>query len=135
MIFDESSLWPLDLRYRDQRGETTHHCHFRLDALGRNVHLERVNLRVLREPKVDNLIEQLVDQDKVVLDRLLVELAKIRSTDLDESVQKLKDQCCRRVAPGVSAQVWMTSSLGHGDEVDVVDPDMEKRGRAEGDDG
>lgn len=36
----------------------THHSHFRLDALGGDVHLERVNLGVLRVAKVEDLYSQ-----------------------------------------------------------------------------
>jgi hypothetical protein len=36
----------------------THHSHFRLDALGGDVHLERVNLGVLRVAKVEDLYNQ-----------------------------------------------------------------------------
>ena len=37
-------------------------------------------------------IEQLVNQDKVVLDGLLVELGKVGATQLDQAVEELKDQ-------------------------------------------
>lgn len=179
----------------------------RLDALRRDVHLERVDLRVLRVAKVEDLcgrrqgqgraqgqprmpgvrarrpragsssaeqrrrtVEQLVDEHKVVLDALLVELAKVGARDGHEAVDELEHERGRGVGPGteaskggggprrVSPRAFSSSprrptrraadvtakpgaggegrdALGHGEDIDVVDADVEERRRAERDDG
>lgn len=62
-------------------------------------------------------VQQLVDQHKVVLDGLLVKLAKVPLSQLDQPVEELKDQRGIGVA------------LGDGHQVDVFVLDMAK-GRA-----
>ena len=64
-----------------------------------------------------NTIEQLVNEDKVVLDGLLVKLPKVAATELDEPVQELEHESCIRIA------------LSNGDKVDVLVFDMAE-GRA-----
>ena len=108
----------------------TYHRHLAFDALRRDVHLQSVNLRILRIPKVQNLIQKLVDQDEIVLDRLLVQFAKVRPADLDKAIQELEDQCRGRVTPGIrrlDIRRILSCSLGHPHQVHVVDPDMEER--------
>ena len=68
-------------------------------------------------------VQQFVNKDKVVLDSFLVELAKIAPTELDQPVEKLKDQGGIGVA------------LGNGNQVDVLVLDMAEGGAAEGQDG
>lgn len=94
-----------------------------LDALGGDVHLEGVGLRVLGVAKVDDLVEQLVDEDKVVLDGLLVELAEVAAAELDQAVEELEDEGGIGVA------------LCDGDQVDVLVLDMAEGGAAQGQDG
>jgi len=62
----------------------------RLDAHLRNERLEYARVAVLRIPKVEYLVEQLVDEHKVVLDVLLVDLAEVRLHDLREPYEKLE---------------------------------------------
>ena len=64
-------------------------------------------------------IEQLVNQDKIVLNCLLVELAKVAATELDQAVQKLKYQGS------------ISITLSDGDEVNVFVLDMAEGGAAE----
>lgn len=68
-------------------------------------------------------VEQLVDEHEVVLNGLLVELAKVAPPQLDEAVEELEDQGGIGVA------------LGDGDEVDVLVLDVAEGGAAEGEDG
>lgn len=73
--------------------------------------------------KVENLVEQLIDKDKVVLDSLLIELAKVGLAQPDKAVKKLKDKGGIGVALGDSYQI------------DVLVLDMAKGGGAQGQDG
>ena len=68
-------------------------------------------------------IKQLVNQDKVVLDSLLVKLSKVAATQLDQAIEELEDESGIGVA------------LGDGDEVDVFVLDMAEGGAAERQDG
>jgi hypothetical protein len=68
-------------------------------------------------------VQQLVDEHKVVLDRLLVKLAKVAPPQLDEAVEELKDERRVRVA------------LGHRHQVDVLVLDMAERGAPQRQDG
>lgn len=68
-------------------------------------------------------IQELVNQDEIVLDGLLVELAKVATAELDQAIKELEDERSVRVA------------LGDGDNVDVLVLDMAERGAAEGEDG
>jgi hypothetical protein len=81
---------------------SAYHGHLRLDSFRCNIHLQSVNLRILRITKVEDLcagtveshkhtvqmygcrlfpseltVKQLVNQDKIVLDGFLVDLAKV----------------------------------------------------------
>jgi len=67
-------------------------------------------------------VQQLVHQHKVVLDGLLVELAKVPLAQHDQAVQELEDE------RGVGI------ALGDGDQVDVLVLDMAEGGRAQGQD-
>jgi hypothetical protein len=111
-------------------------------------------------------VEQLVDEDKVVLHALLVELAKVGLWDADEAVDEFEHQGSWGVRPDhtthtikhVSGRQSSSSSrpsgqlyifgwgkeggttgwaneLCDGEDVDIVDSDVEEGGRAEGDDG
>jgi hypothetical protein len=108
-------------------------------------------------------VEELIDEDKVVLDALFVQLAKVGARDRDEAVDELEDEGGRGVGPSAGGarrrereavervrqprsglrriraaddrkQSGM-SALGDGEDVDIVDPDVEEGGRAERDDG
>lgn len=68
-------------------------------------------------------IQQLVDQHEVVLDGLLVKLAKVPLSQLDQPVEELKDQRGIGVA------------LGDGHQVDVFVLDMAKGRASERQDG
>ena len=68
-------------------------------------------------------IEQLINEDKVVLDSLLVELGKVGATQLDQTIQKLKDQSSIGVA------------LCDGNNEDVLVLDMAEGGRTKSQDG
>jgi len=68
-------------------------------------------------------IEELVNQDKVVLNSLLVELAKVAAAELDQAVQELEDE------GGVGV------ALGDGHQVDVFVFDMAEGGAPERQDG
>jgi hypothetical protein len=102
---------------------SAYHGPFRLDPFCGDVHLQRIRLRVLRVPKVEDLVEQLVHQHKVVLDSLLVELPKVRLSESHQPVQKLKHQRGIRIA------------LRHRHQVDVLVLDMAEGGGAEGENG
>ena len=67
-------------------------------------------------------IKQLVNDDKVILDRLLVDLSKVRLGNGDEAVAVLKHKCSIRIA------------FRHTYDIDVVDAHMEEAGRAQCDD-
>jgi hypothetical protein len=68
-------------------------------------------------------IQQLINQDKVVLHSLLVELAKVTAAQLDQAVEKLEDEGGIGVA------------LGDSNQVDILVLDMAKGGAAKGQDG
>lgn len=72
---------------------------------------------------IGRTIEQLVDQDKVVLNGLLVELGKVGATQLDQAVQELEDQSGIGVA------------LCDGDNEDVLMLDMAECGGPKSQDG
>jgi hypothetical protein len=57
-------------------------------------------------------VQKLVDEYKVVLDRLFVELAKVRPADLDDAVAEFKDERCRCVGLGYCCQ-------GRGQRLDI----------------
>jgi len=61
-----------------------------LDARLRDERLEHACVTVLRIAKVEYLVEQLVDEHKVVFDVLLVDLAEIRLHDLREPYEELE---------------------------------------------
>ncbi|TLS25157.1 hypothetical protein PpBr36_07934 [Pyricularia pennisetigena] len=61
----------------------------------------------------------LVDKHKVVLDGLLVKLAKVAPPELDKAVEELKDESSVRIA------------LGNSHEVDVLVLDMAKSSASE----
>ena len=127
----------------------------RLDAVGRDVGFERVDLRVLRVAKVEDLwrglstrrevqqhtVQQLVDEDKVVLDAVLVELAKVAAANLDDAVAKLEDERRRGVRLADCGRARSEASgrsgagMRTGDEVDILVSDVEEARRAERDDG
>lgn len=67
-------------------------------------------------------IEELVDEDKVVLYALLVELAKVGSPNVDHPIAKLKHQSCVDVCLCDACQVEVEVSY------------VEEGGAAEGDD-
>lgn len=67
-------------------------------------------------------IQQLIDQNKIVLDRILVKLAKVLSPQRDEAIQKLKD----------NARVGI--ALGNCHNVDVLVLHVAKRRRPERED-
>lgn len=86
-------------------------------------------------------VEQLIDEDKVVLDALLVELAKVGARDGHEPVDEFEHQGGRgvgswgrrgnsslRSAPIVSLDPprGVKYALGHSEDIDVVDPDVEE---------
>lgn len=96
---------------------------FRLDTLGGDVHFQRVCLGILRVAEVDDLVEKFVDEDEVVLDGLLVELAKVSATQLDQTVQEFEDERSIGIA------------LGDGHQVDVLVLDMAECRTAEGQNG
>jgi hypothetical protein len=73
--------------------------------------------------KQRHTIQELVDQDKVVLDGFLIELPKVAPAQLDQAVEELEDEGGVRVA------------LGDGHQVDVFVLDMAEGGAAEGQDG
>jgi len=62
----------------------------RLDARLRDERLEHARVAVLRIAKVEYLVKQLVDEHKVVLDVLLVDLAEVRLHDLCEPYEELE---------------------------------------------
>ena len=63
----------------------------RLDALLRDERLQDARVRVLRVPKVQQLVQQLVDEHKVVLHVLLGDLAEVGLHDVAHLEQELKD--------------------------------------------
>lgn len=65
-------------------------------------------------------IQELIDQDEIVLDGLLIKLAKVPSTELNQAVEELKDQ----------RSIGVT--LGDSDEIDVFMFDMAESRAAEG---
>jgi hypothetical protein len=68
-------------------------------------------------------VEQLIDQDKVILDSFLIKLAKVTLTKLNQPVEKLKDKSSIGVA------------LCDGNQVNVLVLDMAKGGASKGEDG
>jgi len=62
----------------------------RFDARLCDERLEHACVAVLRIAKVKYLVEQLVDENKVVLDVLLVDLTKVRLHDLRETYEELE---------------------------------------------
>ena len=68
-------------------------------------------------------IQQLINQYKVILNRLLIKLAEIPPTQDDKTVEKLQDQGCIGVA------------LGHGDQTDILVLNMSECGRAQSQNG
>lgn len=67
-------------------------------------------------------IEQLIDKHEVVLNSLLIKLAKVAPAEANQAVQKLKDESGIGIA------------LGDGDQVDVLVLDMAEGGASEGED-
>lgn len=122
VILEESSCCVVSTPPRGA-DQGTYHCPLRLDALGGDVHLQSICLGVLGVSKVEDLVQQLVYQDKVVLDSLLVKLAKVCLSQAYQTVQKLKDECGIGIA------------LGDGDQVDILVLDMAEGGGAQGEDG
>lgn len=62
VILDESSRYKTSKLVRKSKAtnlEGAYHSHFGFDTFGCDVHLESVNLRVLRKPKVNNLYNHL----------------------------------------------------------------------------
>ena len=55
--------------------------------------MENLALRCLRITEVHHLIHELVDDDKVVADRLLLQLFKVFDEDGDEAVKEEDDFC------------------------------------------
>lgn len=98
------------------------HVALRLDALGGDVHFQRVRLRVLRVAKIEDLIEQFVDEDEVVFDSFFVEFAKVGFAEGDETVEEFEDE--GRVGIG----------FGYRDDVDVFVLDVREGGGPEGED-
>jgi hypothetical protein len=121
VIFEESSCDAVS--YALAAFDMTYHCPFRLDTFSSDVHLQRICLGVLRVPKIQNLIQQLIDQYEVVLYSLLVEFAEVSLSQSNQTIQKFKDQ--RRI--GIA--------LCYGDQIDVLVFDMAKGGGAKGENG
>ena len=63
----------------------------RLDPLLCDEGLQDARVCVLRVPKVHNLVQKLINQDKVVLHILLRDLAKVVLHDLDNLEEELED--------------------------------------------
>lgn len=61
----------------------------------------------MRVPKVEDLIQQLVDQHKVVFDSLLVEFAKISLPQAYQAVQELEDEGGIGIALGDGDQIYI----------------------------
>jgi hypothetical protein len=122
VIFEESSYSTISIPTINATCQCAYHCSFRLDPLRGNVHLQRVRLRVLRVPKVQNFIEQLIHQHKVVLNSFLVEFAKVRLPQPNHPVYELENQRRIRIA------------LGDSDQVDVLVLNMAERRGAERED-
>lgn len=51
-------------------------------------------------PLADSLVEQLVDDDKVVTDRLLLDSLNVDGEDLDQAMEEKDDLCRVRVTFG-----------------------------------
>lgn len=121
----------LDIGFAPGQGTRGLHCNLggildpllRLDTLGGDVHFQGVGLGVLGIAEVDNLVEQLVNKDEVVLDGLLVKLAKVAATQLDQAVQEFEDKSSIGIA------------LGDGHQIDVLVLDMAEGGAAESENG
>jgi hypothetical protein len=79
----------------------------------RDVLLQDLGLSRLRVAKVHHLVEQLVDDDEIVADRLLLELLEVLGEDLDDLVQEEQD------LGGVCV------ALRQGEEVEIVVADVE----------
>lgn len=94
-------------------------CLLRLDAFGGDVHLESVRLTILWVSKVEDFIQQLVKEDKVVLDTFFIELAKVAPSNLYNPVAELKDEGSIGIA------------LCHCDDVKILMPNVEERGAAQ----
>ena len=94
-----------------------------LDPLLGDEGLEDSRVRVLGISKVNNLIQDLVDEDKVVLDVLLADLAKVVLHDLDHLEEELKyhsgvdillgDRGQPQVGP-LDVEVGGAGNVGHG---------------------
>jgi hypothetical protein len=84
-----------------------------LVRLLRYVFLQYLGLGGLRVAEVHHLVQQLVDDDKVVADALLLELLEVLGEDLDDLVQEQQD------LGGVGV------ALGEGEQVQVVVADVE----------
>ena len=65
---------------------------------GKHALLENLALSCLRVAKVHHLVHEFVDDDKVVADRLLLELLEVLDEDLHEAVQEEDDLRRVRVA-------------------------------------
>lgn len=72
----------------------------RLDPLLGDKGLENACVSVLRVTKVQDLVQQLVDEHKVVLDVLLADLAKVGLHHLTHLEQELKDHGGVDILPG-----------------------------------
>ena len=94
-------------------GDRRARLHLEPVRLLRDVLLQDLGLGRLRVAKVHHLVEQLVDDDEVVADRLLLELLEVLGEDLDDLVQEEED------LGGVCV------ALGQGEEVEVVVADVE----------
>ncbi len=76
-----------------------------------------------RDKQRRRTVEQLVNQHKIVLDGLLVKLPEVAASQLDQSVEELKDK----------GSIGVT--LGDCHQVNVLVLDMAEGGAAEGEDG
>jgi hypothetical protein len=73
--------------------------------------------------EIENLVEQLVHQHKVVLDGLFIELPKVCLSQSHQSIQELEHECCVGIA------------LRHRHQIYVLVLDMAECRRAEREDG
>lgn len=86
-------------------------------------------------PGTDHTIYQFIDQDKVILDRLLVNFSKVRFGDRDETVAVLEYESGIGVGPGHvlgsrRCIKELSDLLGDSDDIKIIDTNVKKARRA-----
>lgn len=88
----------------------------------------------------NHTVYQFVDQNKVILDGLLINFSKVGLSDRDEAVAVLEYEGGISVGSDHVSQLTcsieeVASSLGNGNDVEIVNANVEEARRAQRDDG